>query len=441
MSGLGDLFAAEDAAAARAAGDARLTGGEFDAVHGQVRKAHARRSATRASLAALAAVVVGVSAVYVALSLGARTPVADHPVNPSLSSSPSSSASPSPNPTISGVAFPAFAGTVTVDPHLPEAQAITPEVWAAAGPGWSLISYQERWLDSAEADEHGPQVIYLASPEGGLYELTTPDGDALGVLAWEAGSETAAVSVRPEGDPPFAGLLNIVTGDVTPIDGYAPYIWSGAFLDSDGHLVFTGNDGTSAFVRIAADGIQKDYVIPAQEGAGELAKAEVGATACGVAAPFSEQSVLVTCSFDADGPPQGVFRVNALAGTVDEMFRTPEGKYFGPVTRAGDAAVGAISTSDGPGCLSIYSEMRRQGAHAVAGAVENLLPEPATFVPFGKQFDRLTWGMSSGCNGSPMVVVNSELDADAYAVLVPYPEGRPQGEHPYESVTGVAVAP
>jgi hypothetical protein len=39
-----------------------------------------------------------------------------------------------------------------------------------------------------------------------------------------------------------------------------------------------------------------------------------------------------------------------------------------------------------------------------------------------------------------MVIVSSELTGDEYSVLVPYPEGRPEGEDPYVSVTGVAVA-
>ena len=438
MSGLGDLFGAEQERAARSVGDARLSGGELEDVRVQVRRTHARRSATRASLAALV-VVVGAGAVYLAMNLGGGTPVVS---SPTPSGSSSVAPSPSPSPTITAVAFPDFAGTVTVDPHLPEALAIDPDVWAFARPGWTLVSYQERWTDSAEADVHGPQVIYLVSPGGGLYELTAVEGDSVGVLAWEAGSETAVVSVRPEGDPPHVGVVNLVTGEVTAAEGYAPYLWSIAFLDSDGVPVYTGNDSTSAYVRIAADGIQKDYVIPAEEGAAELAKANVGATDCGVAAPFSEQSVLVTCSFDASGLAQGVFRVNAQAGAVEEMYRVPNGDSVGPVTRAGDAAVGAVSRTGDGACPNLYSVLHDDGAKALPGAVANLHPNPSVFVPFGKAFDRLTWGMTSGCSDdlTGMTVLTSDLSNDTYTVLVPYPEDRPQGEHPYESVTGVAVA-
>lgn len=437
MTGLGDLFDEAEGRAARDAAGARLEGEELGSVHSRVRRAHARRSAFQASLVAVAVVVVGIGVAYGAMRGG--TQAADLP-GPSASTTPSPSVSPSPS--ITGVAWPGFSGNVTVDPHLPSAAAVTEAVWDGVLPGWALISYREAWVDSGGADVRGPQVVYLVSPQGDRYELTTVDGDTVSVLAWEVGATTAAVSVQPEGDPPFAGMLNLVTGEVTSIEGYAPYVWSVAFLDSDGVPVWRGNDATSAYMRIAPDGIQKDYKIPAEDGAAELAKATIGATGCGVSAPFSEREVLVTCSFSATAPTQAVARVSAQDGTVVELFVAPEGEVVGAVSRAGDVAVAPTGDWDEFTCPNVYALLQGGDAVSVPGADANLHPDPTVFTPFGTHLNRLTWGMTSACerDPKPMVVVTSDLGSDAYAVLVPYPEGRPPGEEPHESVTGVAVA-
>ena len=121
MTGLGDLFDEAEGRAAREAASARLDGAELGAVHSRVRKAHARRLALQASLVAVAVVVVGAGVAY---GLGQRgaTEVADSP-SPSPSASATPSETPSPVPTLG--AWPGFAGTVTEDPHLPDASAIT----------------------------------------------------------------------------------------------------------------------------------------------------------------------------------------------------------------------------------------------------------------------------------------------------------------------------
>jgi len=402
----------------------------------------------RASLVAVAVVVLGAGVVYGATWFGG-TQVADLP---SLSATPSETPSPSPNPTETGLAWPGFTGSLTVDPHLPSASAITRDVWASVEPGWSLISYREAWV-AGDRGELGPLVVYLVSPEGDRYELVNVPGETVSVLAWEAGSATAAVSVQPEGDPSYAGVLNLVTGEVTPVDGYAPYIWSVAFLDSEGSPVWTGNDGTSAYVAIAPDGTQAEYSIPAAEGAAEIAIDELGLPGvdCAVAAPYDDESSLVHCvtadwaeglEVDPADIHFAVVRVWPADARAELLYGVTgdEGRVSNP-TRAGDYTVG--STGGAPNeCSTQYSVLANGNATAVPGVGSNLHPLGDILLPLGSVGSVLTWGVTSGCTdgvATPIVVVNSDLASDEYAVLVPYPEGRPAGEEPNESVTGVAV--
>jgi hypothetical protein len=451
MSGLGELFDEAEGRAAVAAGGARLGGEELGAVHSRVRRAHARRSALRASLVAVAAVVVGAGVAWGVSAYRAVDPVA----TPSPSVTPSSSVTPSPSPSPSdtGFAWPGFSGEVTVDPHLPDAGSITPEVWAGTGPGWVLVSYREAWGDAPTV---GPQVIYLVSPAGERYELVNVPGDTVSVLAWEAGSATAPVSVQPYGDAPYLGMLDLVTGEVTSMDGYAPYLWSIAFLDADGAPIWHGNDATSAWVSMSADGQQSEYAWPEVT----VSAPEVAYNAfdfegrdCGNNAPFDDESSIVTCwdnrytvgdsGIDAADAHRVVARVWPLDGRVETLH---ESTYAEPgaqqPSRAGDFVVASTGATGLDGCPSSYSILAGGEAAPVPGWDPALHPNPTIFTPFGTAGNVLTWGVTSGCSGdvSPVVVVMSDLAGGTSAVLVPYPEGRPAGEEPVYSVQGVAVA-
>lgn len=431
MNGLGDLFDEAEGRAARDAGAARLEGERLGAVHGKVRRAHARRAALRTSLVAFAVVALGAGVVYGVSANGG--PIAEQPTP---SASPSSSASPSPSPSDT-TAWPGFAGEVSVDPHLPTASAITPEVWASAGPGWAVISYRETWVDGA--DMRGPQVIYLVSPQGDRYELANISGDTVAVLAWQAGSTTAPVSVQPEGDPPYAGMLNLVTGDVTRLDGYAPYIWSVAFLDADGSPIYTGNDATSAYVRIAPDGTQSAYTIPASMGAAELAKAKTGLVDCGVAAPFDDVSSLVQCH-TGEGLPQ-VLHVWPDEDRTEIVISPNAGWLAGP-SRAGDRITGSLGTEPVADCAAWFAAFDNGSGGPVPGSGDDVAPRYGIFSVLGAADNRVIWGESPGCTAqdAPLTVISSALDADEYAVLMPAPEDRPDNEQPSTSVTGVAVS-
>ena len=135
MSDLGDLFNEADANAAREAGDSRLESGEFGAVRKKVRNAHTRRAVLRTFLVAGAAFAIGAGAVSGLKYLGG-TDVANPPT-PSASPSVTPSATPSatPSPSVTLPAMPAFAGTVTVDPRLPDASSNYPRGVGERGAG------------------------------------------------------------------------------------------------------------------------------------------------------------------------------------------------------------------------------------------------------------------------------------------------------------------
>jgi hypothetical protein len=436
MSGLGDLFGGAEARAVGAAEGARLAGSSLEDVHGRVRRAHARRAALRTGLAAVAVVIVGAGVVY-GLSLRGTPPVAD---SPSSSASPSVSSSPSSSPSSSAVAWPGFTGSLTTDPHLPDAAVITRDVWASAGPGWALVSYREAWTKDG-VDDMGPQVIYLVSPTGDRYELVNVPGDTVSVLAWAAGSTLVPVSVTlPSGEQNYM-MLDLVTGGTYQAGGYAPYLWSLAFLDADGNPVWRGNDATAAYVSIAPDGLQSDYQIPAALGAAELAEQEFGPSTCTVDAPFDAESSLVRCGGNdyPDLGPKYVARVSTSAGSVDLLYQTDGQNGVGTPFRVATQVVAPIGGVD---CVPTLATLVDGGYAPIPGATDQLHPYESIAQAYGATGPALVWGTTSGCSGdvSPIVVVQSNLSTGEYAVLMPYPEGRPAGEEPTQSVTGVAVA-
>lgn len=429
MSSLGDMLSGADDAAASEVSGARLDDLRRQAVRSKVRRTHARRVAVRSSIAAVAVVVAGIGGVYV-FNDGAVAPAADS--GGSVANEPSETPSPSPVPVVTD--WPGFTGEVTEDPHLPTASALTPEVWTQVQPGWSLVSYRERWGEGSR-EGSGPQVVYLASPTGELFEVTRVDGDTVGVMAWQTGATTAAVSVQPEGEAPYMGVLDLLTGEVTRKGDYAPFIWSFAFLAADGTPVWRGSDGTDTYMTIAPDGTALGYVMPAYKGAAEIAARETGLEDCDPAAAFDDESVLVQCR-DAEGAA-AVVRVWTQAGRA-ELLTDFDARQPTRVADAVVAATGSVGLED---CPTHYTVISGQEPEGVPGWDDFAHPLPEVFPPFGAAGSLFIYGATSGCTGdlTPLVVFASDFATGEGAVLVPFPEARPEGEEPFETVTGVAV--
>ena len=80
-------------------------------------------------------------------------------------------------PPASTTGMPAFAGTVTVDPHLPDASPITSDVWASVRPGWALISYREAWNNTGGDERPTLLVTTVDIAEGQAARIEVRLGD------------------------------------------------------------------------------------------------------------------------------------------------------------------------------------------------------------------------------------------------------------------------
>lgn len=86
---------------------------------------------------------------------------------------------------------------VTVDPYLPAAQPRTAIPWDEVGAGWHVLTYDpsEAYPTGGTDDRYGPTVLYLADPEGGLYEVASWEPDTFPVLV-DATPTAALVMTR-----------------------------------------------------------------------------------------------------------------------------------------------------------------------------------------------------------------------------------------------------
>ncbi|NTV39800.1 MAG: hypothetical protein HGA51_07575 [Demequinaceae bacterium] len=165
-------------------------------------------------------VVVGAAIGTIVALSGGGTPVAAATVSPSTTEA-SPSASASAEPTVAtllddGIAddeYPATAPQAGGD--YPEALVMEDWVWDRVGPTWTLVSVADF---DVSAGTSGPSVIYLASPEGVLFDLAhvnSPGGVAQ-IVSWLPSERKARIQVLPLGYEGNAGgaLVDLRTGAV-----------------------------------------------------------------------------------------------------------------------------------------------------------------------------------------------------------------------------------
>jgi hypothetical protein len=173
-------------------------------------------------IATAAGVIVLGAAIGVIVTLtGGGTPVAAPTVSPSASeTSPSPSASVGPAaPTLldDGIAageYPPAAPSAGAG--YPDALVMKDWVWDHVGPTWTLVSVSGY---DAQARTAGPAVIYLASPEGVLFDVAhvNKPGSVVQVVSWLASERKARVQITPmANDQPATGgaLVDLQTGAV-----------------------------------------------------------------------------------------------------------------------------------------------------------------------------------------------------------------------------------
>ena len=89
-------------------------------------------------------------------------------------------------------------------------------MWDHVGPTWTLVSVSGY---DAQARTAGPAVIYLASPEGVLFDVAhvNKPGSVVQVVSWLASERKARVQITPmANDQPATGgaLVDLQTGAV-----------------------------------------------------------------------------------------------------------------------------------------------------------------------------------------------------------------------------------
>lgn len=196
--------------------------------------------ARRAGFARRARVITGAAAVVV--MIGAATGCGLTGSEPTPAATPVQSSEPTEQP--------AVLGTVTEHPLLPAAEPLREGMLEAAGPGWSLVTYDDASADGGT--EAHPTVLYLASPQGALYEVPTSVEllatweDVGGSASWPAIDDWLAgsslVLVERATDLPEVSnyaVVDLLTGE-TLSELAAP---TGLFADAS----FVG-DGTSDLI-------------------------------------------------------------------------------------------------------------------------------------------------------------------------------------------------
>jgi len=174
-----------------------------------VRPKRLHRAARIAASVAIVLVVVGAVVLVITQPWNRAEPVASPSATRSIGATPTKTATATPSPTASAHVI----GTVTMDPNLPPAKPLESGLLASAGEGWNLVSYSSDNLN--DAHEIGPQILYLVSPDGDVYEARNlgTSGD-FRLADWAPGSsrvllERGAVQA---GEEPTLEVLDLETG-------------------------------------------------------------------------------------------------------------------------------------------------------------------------------------------------------------------------------------
>ena len=163
-------------------------------------------------------IVLGAAIGVIAALSGGGTPVAA----PSPSqTSPSPSAGPAARTLLDdGIAADEYPPAApSVGAGYPDALVMKDWVWDHVGPTWTLVSVSNY---DANARTAGPSVIYLASPEGVLFDLVhvNKPGSVVQVVSWLTSERKARIQITPmANDQPgtHGALVDLQTGAVQDI--------------------------------------------------------------------------------------------------------------------------------------------------------------------------------------------------------------------------------
>lgn len=451
---------AEASQAKRTAGDLRA-----HAIVTSVRRRHRARMLGSVAAASAAALVV-TGTVWAVLGRSDAEPAVPTPT-PSASAplQPSPSASPSPSPQLS---MPAFAGTVTVDEHLPSALPITPEVWNEAGPGWVLATYRETLYlfdDATQSEDYtyGPQVAYLVSPDGARYELTSVAGeDGVAIVAWDPQASAALAIARGEQAEGHWVVLDLVTGtsraveqqDVTrskwttadlarqrwPYTATPDAAWE-ANLHNTPSAASTQPTSSQMSAALAAAQVQ----VPATDTCKTVLPLPSGGYAVGCGTPLFDDGVAIDDTFayhyvafvDANANVIG----SPVATTMPETFTDFDIATAPNELTAFDGGVRLSMAEESiVGCPSGVAVATPEGVSLLAG-VESLRatdPDLNVFYDAGQSGTALYTMVTGGCSGDsrPAALMRDEPASRTFTTLIPLPawwlEATANGIYPAE---------
>jgi len=218
-------------------------------LHRKVRFRRARRHTFEAGGVTAAVAVLG-AATWLTVDRGDPAPA----VSPTVSATPTPTSTPTPSttPTPTSVAV-AVADDIL---GLPPTYALPAGLLQRTTPGWVLSTYRSESYPSL-----GPvatHTVVLSSPAGELYRVVDlPTDSQVRLLAWEAGTTSALVSVEaPGSDDAARAVLDLTTGTISPDDRLLGATWyvgrtvSGAELWLD----MPESETTGTLLRIEGDG-------------------------------------------------------------------------------------------------------------------------------------------------------------------------------------------
>lgn len=405
----------------------------------------------------------------------------EEPATPSVSTVTSSAPSPTESSAPSepsALTMPAFSGIVTVDTRLPSAEAITPEAWNAAGPGWVLATYREAaltWDDAnlTSADSYGPHVAYLISPEADRYELTVIGGEEpIRVVEWDPG-EVVALAVAGE---PFSSegrrwvTLDLTTGSSRPVT--AADVDASSWSRPTSEAIVSSGAGyggdtleeIAGFEPLLALEEQEDVPRPGDlEAARATAQALVPAGEECLEALALDTAVVVACGsvLKDDGYDVGggwfahyfVFVAESGRGqgtVVDVRIPTEYGNDTVTLDRSSvrDTVV-AIAINEGfDPCWAGRYSVSTSGATPLPG-VESIRQQEGSFNIFydAGTVDTAAYTLvTGGCSGDshPSALVRDNVATGDFVVLIPLPSSwveAPDGVWTYQSISGAYVVP
>ena len=390
-------------------------------------------------LATAAGVIVVGAAIGIVAALSGGGGVAAAPsVSPTptqLSPSPSASADPA-APTLldDGIAADEYPPAApSAGPGYPEARIMKDWVWDHVGPTWTLVSVSNFDQNARTA---GPSVIYLASPEGVLFDLVhlyKPDS-VIQVVSWLTSDRKARIQVTPLSyDQAGTGgaLVDLQTGSVqdmsfTMSSGQSAIENFGAASAAGGEL-WSAVDGNfterryerwtaaGGWKRVLTDGDISPWTALANHD-GSVVAAEIYSTAdSGFASARS-------------GPPGApVFMVYDVATGSQTLVRPSYGALadqwcnLAAVSAAGDPVVTCWYTdgqqtvwataADGKPLAALSQEDLRtlQMPGALYGAVSAELPAQGIAVTSAAN-DAQVYEVSVDSGGSPVAVMKAGTD-------------------------------